>query len=553
LFREYLINSGLGALAEKTMRLFPTICLAAAIAATGTAMAQEEPGAAAEATAPLPLLEWPAVRVGRLSQRFGTVSLRGTGESGWTDAEINQPVFAGRALRTDPHSRAEIRIGRERIAISGGTEIEIVALSDRITQIAVSRGRIGFGLRQPGEGESVEIDFPRGGVWLAGPGDYDIETGSGEQPSGIAVFEGAARFVGGGNDMRLETGNTAVLTGSDTVAVETQPAMPDGFAEWWREQGPDETRLVASYYVSPNMTGFAELDAAGSWKITSEHGAVWVPEAVPEDWVPYRDGHWSWITPWGWTWIDDRPWGFAPSHYGRWTRLDEHWAWVPGDLVAQPAYAPAVVAFLGTPGVGLSSSDGPAVGWFPLAPGEAYWPSYSRDLSYVRKMNFGNIDDIGKIRMQADGEPPLEVFNGNFANRQYASVVARSVFLNGRPVAPVLVTLPEQRLRNAPVLMGSPQIVPPSAQRIARAPTAAAQTVRKNPPADRVTVADSRKGAAKPIRTASMQQHSRGQPAVIRGGYLHAPSYTGSVRGRQAIVLRVAHLSRDGAGKGSRR
>ena len=22
--------------------------------------------------------------------------------------------------------------------------------------------------------------------------------------------------------------------------------------------------------------------------------------------------------PWGWTWVDDAPWGFAPFHYGRW-------------------------------------------------------------------------------------------------------------------------------------------------------------------------------------------------------------------------------------------
>ena len=30
---------------------------------------------------------------------------------------------------------------------------------------------------------------------------------------------------------------------------------------------------------------------------------------MPEKWAPYRHGYWRWIEPWGWTWIDDAPWG----------------------------------------------------------------------------------------------------------------------------------------------------------------------------------------------------------------------------------------------------
>jgi len=36
------------------------------------------------------------------------------------------------------------------------------------------------------------------------------------------------------------------------------------------------------------------------------------------DWAPYREGHWAWIEPWGWTWVDDASFGFVTSHYGRW-------------------------------------------------------------------------------------------------------------------------------------------------------------------------------------------------------------------------------------------
>ena len=47
---------------------------------------------------------------------------------------------------------------------------------------------------------------------------------------------------------------------------------------------------------------------------------MWMPNGVAADWAPYRYGHWVWISPWGWTWVDDASWGFAPFHYGRWVQ-----------------------------------------------------------------------------------------------------------------------------------------------------------------------------------------------------------------------------------------
>jgi hypothetical protein len=541
------------------MRFLLNICFAMSVAVIGPAIAQDATEGDAslsgiEATAPLPLMEAPPERIGRLSLRSGKASLRASIDTGWTEAELNQPIFNRVALRTDPQARVEVRIGANSVELSNSTEIEFISLRYRFTQIAASWGRINFDLPQLGEGESVEIDTPWGAVWLLAPGSYDIEMGSGDQPARVAVFAGAARLVSSGNDTRIEAGQVAALTGPGPVAATIEPAVPDAFVDWCRERerNYDQTRLVAPYYISPYMTGFAELDSAGSWKTTAQYGAVWVPDAIPEDWVPYRYGHWSWIAPWGWTWIDDASWGFAPFHYGRWALIEERWAWVPGSFVDRPIYAPAVVAFLGTPGIGLSSAEGAAVGWFPLAPGEAYWPSYTRDLNYVRALNLGNVQDVGTIRMRADGEPPLEVFNGVFAHRQFASVVPRPIFSNGRPVATALVTVPEQRLQNAPVLMGSPQILPASPQRIARA-AAAVQTDRKNVPTDRVVIGISRKANAKLVRSAALQPRGRGQPVVIRGAHMHAPSYAGLAHGRQLLVLHLARNSSSGAGKGARR
>src|SRR5215831_14155179 len=363
------------------MRLFLCVCCIATLSGVVPGSAQHVAQADAvppvEANAPLPSVWTPPGRLGRVSLVSGNVDFRVSSEAAWADVELNQPVFTGEALRTDPRARAEIRIGAKTLDLSNNSKLEIASLRDRNTRVLLFRGRIGLHLRDAGENETVEVDVPQGAVSLAA-GSYDIETGEGEVR--VAVFDGKAHFSGARGDIAIGSGQAAVLASTEpTETSATEPATADEFVAWCRDRDADETRLAAPYFVSRDMTGYEELDSAGLWKIDAQYGPVWFPTQSVE-WAPYRFGHWKWIAPWGWTWLDDQPWGFAPSHYGRWALIDEHWAWVPGRYVARPFYAPAVVAFLGTPGIGLSSEEGPTVAWFPLAPGEAFWPSYTRDL-----------------------------------------------------------------------------------------------------------------------------------------------------------------------------
>src|SRR5206468_4244881 len=198
------------------------------------------------------------------------------------------------------------------IGLANNSEIDIIRLDQQVMQIAVPQGRIGLHLRQLAAGNSVEVDIPRGGVWLLQPGIYDIDAGSPDRPSRIMVFEGSARFVGGGLDQGINAGEAAVISGTDTLTVSLERAAPDAFVEWCRSRDYQEHRLAAPYHVSPRMTGYEELDQYGSWGGVPQYGAVWYPSSVPADWAPYREGHWVSVEPWGWTWVDAAPWGFAP-------------------------------------------------------------------------------------------------------------------------------------------------------------------------------------------------------------------------------------------------
>lgn len=495
-----------------------------------TAVSAASTPAAAAAAAPAP----PA-RVGRVSLISGKVEFRGPGDAQWSPASVNDPVAVGVAIRTDPKARAEIRVGADTIDIDGGSEISVAKLSEPVAEIALKEGRIDLDLRWFDPGENIQVDIPRGGVWLLRPGRYDVDAGGADRPVRIAAFTGDARFAGSGADITIAAGDRVVLSAAGAADPTIEPASADDFAEWCGARAVDDSGLAAPYFVSREMTGYAALDGAGSWRAGGKSGEVWVPKVRSEDWGPYRNGHWRWLSPWGWTWVDDQAWGFATSHYGRWLFADGKWSWAPGKLTAQPVWAPAVVAFLGTPGVGLSYADGPgpAIAWFPLAPGEIYWPSYTADLDYIRAVNRSDVADMTAIRTRNDGEPPAEIANAHFANREFASVVPRPVFVAGQPVAAALLTIPDERLRDAPAIMGSPQIGPPPAAPVR---VAAAPQTHDHPPAAKT------KGTswASVVRAAEVRSHNFQEMARMRFTHLRVVSYADTARLRHTLVLRVA-------------
>src|SRR5205085_1970840 len=99
------------------------------------------------------------------------------------------------------------------------------------------------------------------------------------------------------------------------------------------------------------------LASYGNWVSTEQYGQVWVPstDVVGTDFTPYYSGgHWT-MTDYGWTWVSDYNWGWAPFHYGRWSRIGNYgWGWIPGRI-----WGPAWVHW---------RLGGGYVGWAPLPP-----------------------------------------------------------------------------------------------------------------------------------------------------------------------------------------
>jgi hypothetical protein len=172
--------------------------------------------------------------------------------------------------------------------------------------------------------------------------------------------------VEGGPQQTVSPSEETVVRGTAAPVVVTYVASElDAWDRWNYARTDYEAEAPSTRYVPPGVYGISALDQYGSWRVVPQYGAVWVPSGLPTGWAPYSTGSWVWDAYYGWTWVDDAPWGWAPFHYGRWIFLDGYWAWGPGPLIAQPAYAPALVAFFGVASgasvrIGIG---GPAVGW----------------------------------------------------------------------------------------------------------------------------------------------------------------------------------------------
>ena len=223
---------------------------------------------------------------------------------------------------------------------------------------------------------------------------------------------------------------------------------------------------MSARYVSPDVVGYEDLDDQGDWHRSPSYGYVWYPRAVDAGWAPYHNGHWAYIAPWGYTWVDDQRWGYAPFHYGRWVWEGGAWGWIPapprveGAVYVRPVYAPALVAWVGVGG---------GVAWFALGPREVFVPSYPVSRAYVNNINVSNttvnttvINNVYNTTI-VNNRTTVNVTNVNYANRNVPGAVAAiptQAFTTAQPVSRNIVKVDARALASAPTQAIAPAVLP---------------------------------------------------------------------------------------------
>jgi hypothetical protein len=395
-------------------------------------------------------------RVGRLSGLTGKLFLATQERANeWAPIGLNYPITSGDSLWVSADGRAEIDFGGGRLRMAGGTNLQVTALDDRQLTLFVASGGVILHVRSLDAGAFARVVTPNTQIDISRPGHYRVDVDADRPRTTLTVREGEAgiRFAAG---VQLTLpGQAATVMGIDGAGLAIQNGFgSDDFDTWSaaRDQRYDSSR--ASAYVMPDLVGARDLDDYGTWENAPIYGPVWYPSTVAVGWAPYRFGYWTWVAPWGWTWVDAAPWGYAPFHYGRWVWLSGRWGWCPGTPVARLPWAPALVGWYG--GQGWVSAGAPVYGWVPLGWGEPYRPAWGR----CAERCYRQFNQPYAVAQTDDRTTATARRYVNSSVPGAMTAVAAAVFSGRRPVAPNQVGVGESLAAIAPAMATAPPVMP---------------------------------------------------------------------------------------------
>jgi len=478
----------------------------------------------------------PPGRVARLSAMDGDVSVAPAGTEEWADGVLNRPITSGDRLSVGADGRAELQVGTASVHLDRSSTFEFIELDDDIMQMSLTEGVATVRVRTLGDREKIQLETPNATVHFNHPGDYTVEVDPQTDRTIVRTRNGEAEVTGGSKSFRVRADEQGTFTGLDGLTADIDRITPrTPFESWANDRDRRGDNSESAKYVSREVVGYEDLDGQGEWINEPSYGYVWRPTYVVADWAPYRYGRWGWVAPWGWTWIDAAPWGFAPFHYGRWAYASSRWCWVPGPRYVRPYYAPALVGWVGGPSVSVAVGFG-SVGWFPLAPHEVYVPWYRHTPRYVRHVNVSNtiiVNNINVTNVYGRGGQRPGYINSSVARA--VTAVNRDQFVGGRPVGTQRVHVDEGQLRQwrtgvrptaiAPdresILAGQPRRAAPPRASFAqdnpklnsggdfRASRVAAESIRRAQSTERNIAPEKRVALREPARVERAQNDNR--------------------------------------------
>ena len=286
--------------------------------------------------------------VGRLSALAGDVRWYDRDSGRWVASTEQQPLrnwplAAGDRLSTGPGGRAELRVGSTTLRLGADAELWLPQLDEQSVLLHLQAGSLAVRLAAVDQdGFGAVSMLTREGRWLPQrPGHYRLDRD--RDATQATAWRGELRFESHDSALTIAAGRRADLWQDPpgTTRYAWAAVERDNFADWVARDERQDDAPQSARHVPPGMTGWQDLDRHGDWLDDPEYGSVWQPRIVASGWAPFHVGRWAWVQPWGWTWIDAAPWGFAPFHYGVWVTVGGRWSWSPGPRHQPPRYAPA--------------------------------------------------------------------------------------------------------------------------------------------------------------------------------------------------------------------
>ena len=293
----------------------------------------------------------------RVSFESGGAMVRGTSDDDWSFATLNSLILPGDDIWVDSEGLMEMEF-------AGGTFLRAADQSRlRVTEVppqAVLEGTTGSFYIQ-------RISRSTGSLLFKTPA-ADIVIDQDSHVRIDVVGQGATTVTTRWGEARILTaasGPVAVRAGQRVyVDPGLLPSAPvainrnemDAFDTWSADRARTlamgDTAVPQAVTVTPTTMGYRELATQGTW-VYVDNTPYWRPTVV--DYVPYRYGHWSHSSAYGYSWVGNYSFCYVTSHYGRWRHHSSHgWIWT-----YRETWAPAWV---------FSARYGPNYVWAPLDP-----------------------------------------------------------------------------------------------------------------------------------------------------------------------------------------
>jgi hypothetical protein len=129
----------------------------------------------------------PPTRVARLSFFSGPVSFSPAGEDEWVLATPNRPLITGDRLWADAGGRAELQAGSIALRLGASTNVNVLNLDDRATQLELTQGSLYVRVWRIDRGDTVEIDTPNLAFTVNSVGRYRIDVDADGNVTTLAV------------------------------------------------------------------------------------------------------------------------------------------------------------------------------------------------------------------------------------------------------------------------------------------------------------------------------------------------------------------------------
>ena len=337
------------------------------------------------------------ILVGRISHIHGQL-LRYDGETGdWVTTVEDAPFGVDDLLLTAVGGRAEMIMPNNTwVRIDGDTQIQLIALSEEITEVDLASGKAR--LYNKSSGARLKATTPFGHVTAPSQTAFDCYVG--ETDVEVIAHEGTVHFVHNTEGSRHEViaGSTALSADIARVTA-SEGSHPLGWDGWngerdrlWADRM--QAKGQSADYLPPGLHDEAYvLEKYGRWERVYYDGAYypfWRPLHISVGWAPFTVGRWyRWCG--DHVWLPHEPFGYLTHHYGNWIFTGGYWYWAPPVPRLRFYAGPPLlnIGFCWYPGrVGWLYS-GAHVGWIPLAPCEPYygyrrWGRYSHALASHR-------------------------------------------------------------------------------------------------------------------------------------------------------------------------